>query len=427
MTINVISQLHTAATGLIDNFTISSVAATAGDVIELDLQYQNIAGASFVPVWGSQSFTEMAPRVSAAGCFFHRFSLIAATSTTANITSGTSPTFTRVNRSYKVWRSSTNSFATPPIKAGSYQASNYTSGTYTNPSITNTLASGQVVSAVFASPDWDTGFGQGTATFAEVAPSVNIGECVSTAVPNIETMRSFYTTGTGSVASALTKTGAHNPMYQFSTVILQETAYLVTSINGGSPIPASQTSLAAVLAGFTVPVTTITATYTGGSLAISGIGGATNAPTFTKPVRVDGVAFPKAGTTVTFAFTAGSQSASGTQVINKDTDETALPIVSPITHDPAYLFGAIFAETGRTAVTGDEAYYKVPVGMSDLTIAANGEIDVTNAGTFTMWMWTAATGVNYYYSVTITENGVVIGVGLTSAGLTVSGLTSSGL
>lgn len=45
MTINVISQLHTEATGLIDNFTISSVAATAGDVIELDLQYQNIAGA----------------------------------------------------------------------------------------------------------------------------------------------------------------------------------------------------------------------------------------------------------------------------------------------------------------------------------------------------------------------------------------------
>lgn len=54
-------------------------------------------------------------------------------------------------------------------------------------------------------------------------------------------------------------------------------------------------------------------------------------------------------------------------------------------------------------------------------------MEVTNAGTFDCWVWTIATGVNYYYSVTITENGVIIGGGLTSAGLTVSGLTSPGL
>ena len=203
--------------------------------------------------------------------------------------------------------------------------------------------------------------------------------------------------------------------------------YTVTSINGGSPITASQTSLAAILTGFSVPVTTITATYTGGSLAISGIGGATNAPTFTKPARVDGVAFPKSGTTVTFAFSVGAESASGTQVVNKDDAETALVVASPVLDNARYLFGAILADTGRTAANTDEVYYTVPVGMSDLTIATNGEIDVTNAGTFTMWMWTAATGVYYYYDVTITESGVVIGGGLTSAGLTVSGLTSAGL
>lgn len=424
MSISIISQAHITGTGLVNVFT-SSATAIAGDVMELVLQYKNDAGAIFTPVWNGQSFIELAPRVSAAGFFFHRFYLIAASSATANITGGTSPTYTYLNRAWRVWRSSTSSFATPPFKAGSYQASNYTSGSYVNPNITNTLTSADVVSAVFASPNWNTGFSTGTATFTEDAPSVNIGECVSTAHAAVEILRSFYTEGTGSVASALTKTGSHNPMYQFSTVILQETAYLVTSINGGNPITSSQSAVAAITTGFTGLPTTITTNATG--VTCGTISGTTNAPTWVQTVRTDGAVFPKSGTVVTYTFTNGAETANGDQTINKDADQTAVIVASPINDDITCLFGAIFAATGRTAANGDEVYHTVPAGMSDLVVNPDGTMEVTNAGTFTCWVWTIATGVNYYYSVTITENGVVIGGGLTSSGLTVSGLTIAGL
>lgn len=212
----------------------------------------------------------------------------------------------------------------------------------------------------------------------------------------------------------------------FSTFQLDYTpAQTVTSINGGSPITSSQSSVAAVTTGFTGLPTTITTNATG--VTCGTISGTTNAPTWVQTVRTDGAVFPKSGTVVTYTFTNGAETANGDQTINKDADQTAVIVSSPINDDTTCLFGAIFATTGRSAANGDEVYHTVPVGMSDLVVNPDGTMEVTNAGTFTCWVWTIATGVNYYYSVTITENGVVIGVGLTSAGLTVSGLTSSGL
>ena len=201
--------------------------------------------------------------------------------------------------------------------------------------------------------------------------------------------------------------------------------YAVTSINGGSPFTASQTSGTASLTGFTGVVTGIACDLTG--LSFSGIGGTATDPTFTKSVPVDGAVYPKRGSTATLTFSKGAETANGTILINKDTDQTAVIVASPINDDTTCLFGAIFAATGRSAANGDEVYHTVPVGMSDLVVNPDGTMEVTNAGTFACWVWTIATGVNYYYSVTITENGVVIGGGLTSSGLTVSGLTIAGL
>ena len=203
------------------------------------------------------------------------------------------------------------------------------------------------------------------------------------------------------------------------------TVYSVTSINGGSPITSSQSAVAAITTGFTGLPTTITTNATG--VTCGTISGTTNAPTWVQPVRTDGAVFPKSGTVVTYTFTNGAETASGNQTINKDADQTAVIVASPINDDITCLFGAIFAATGRTAANGDEVYHTVPAGMSDLVINPDGTMEVTNAGTFDCWVWTIATGVNYYYSVTITENGVVIGGGLTSYGLTVSGLTIAGL
>lgn len=423
MAISLISSNHIPSTGLVNSFS-QSITAQAGDVIEVTLQYRPLGAASFTPVWNGQSFTEVSVISSGASFLLHRLYLVAASSTTANLTGGTSPDFTNLNYAYKVWRSS--AFATPPVKSGSYQILKYTSGTFSNPTLSNTLTSTDLVSVVLATSGWDTGFGTGTATFSDDSPSVSIGEANSTAVPAIEFLRSCSTQGTGSIVSSMTKSGAHNPMYQYSTFILQETAYLVSSINGGSGITAGKTGVAAVTIGFTGLPATITTNASG--VTCSSIGGTTNNPTFTISDRVDGGLYPKNGTSVLFTFTNSSESASGSQQIIIKSTETAVTLVSPITNDNTYLFGAIFTATGRAAVSNDELYYTVPAGMSDLVVSAAGEITVTNTGTFSCWVYTNSTGINYYYDVTVTESGVIInGGGLTSSGLTSSGLTRSGL
>ncbi len=237
-----------------------------------------------------------------------------------------------------------------------------------------------------------------------------------------------FTTFTDTTYSTGLRAGIHSRSTTGPIKSVTVSDYLlqsVTSINGGSPITSSQSAVAADTTGFTGLPTTITTNATG--VTCGTISGTTNAPTWVQTVRTDGAVFPKSGTVVTYTFTNGAETANGDQTINKDADQTAVIVSSPINDDTTCLFGAIFATTGRSAANGDEVYHTVPAGMSDLVVNPDGTMEVTNAGTFTCWVWTIATGVNYYYSVTITENGVVIGVGLTSSGLTVSGLTSPGL
>ena len=237
-----------------------------------------------------------------------------------------------------------------------------------------------------------------------------------------------FTTFTDTTYSTGLRAGIHSRSSTGPIKSVTVSDYLlqsVTSINGGSPITSSQSAVAADTTGFTGLPTTITTNATG--VTCGTISGTTNAPTWVQTVRTDGAVFPKSGTVVTYTFTNGAETANGDQTINKDADQTAVIVSSPINDDTTCLFGAIFATTGRSAASGDEVYHTVPVGMSDLVVNPDGTMEVTNAGTFACWVWTIATGVNYYYSVTITENGVVIGGGLTSSGLTVSGLTIAGL
>jgi hypothetical protein len=238
------------------------------------------------------------------------------------------------------------------------------------------------------------------------------------------------TTYTPTYAAAISRAGRLRNMSSIYTP-----AQTVTSINSGNPFAASQTASSAVTTGFSGLPTTITSNATG--LTFSNIGGTTNAPTFTKSVRTDGAVYPKDGVTATVTFVNGAELASITIPCNKNADETKVVVASPINDDITCLFGAIFAATGRSAANGDEIYHVIPAPMLtngvDTILPAdaiqpNGEMQFYNAGAFDCWVWTAATGVNYYYRVTITESGgIVIGRGLTSSGLTSSGLTSSGL
>lgn len=197
----------------------------------------------------------------------------------------------------------------------------------------------------------------------------------------------------------------------FSTTVIQYAGVqTVTSINGGSPITASQSTVSAVTTGFGGLPTSITTNAAG--VTCSDITGTTNAPSWTQTVRTDGAVFPKSGTTVNFTFVNGSESASKTQVINKDATETEITVNTPVLDDDTYAFSAIKTATGRTAVNGDIAYVSFPPamltnGVNTLTPAEaflpNGEINCYNAGTFTLWVWTLATGVNYRYDITVSE------------------------
>jgi len=423
MAISLISSAHVAGTIEVNSFS-SSVSANAGDIIELALQYRNSSGATFTPSWNGQSFTEMAARTNVVEAFHHRFYLKANATATANITGGTSPVFTVLNMTWKVWRSSGNAFASPPVKAGSYQTKIFSSSTYTNPSITNTLASGEVVTAVFASPNWNTSYSTGVATFLEDAPSTNIGECIGTYSNQVEILRSSKTEGSGSVTTSLTKSGAHNPMYHFSTAILQETPYLVTSINSGNPITANQTTVASVTTGFTGLPTSIICDLAG--ITCNSIGGTTNAPTFVKSQRVNGSPWPLNGATATFTYANGSESASDTQVIQKEAGEVVYTFAGVVTDDPTSI-GYWLTQDGFTVEGGELSY--IPFG--DLVLTPDGGGYVTDAGSFTSW-FRPATGTGagnvYEYEWVISESGISpTGRGLTSVGLTTSGLTTSGL
>lgn len=206
----------------------------------------------------------------------------------------------------------------------------------------------------------------------------------------------------------------------------------VTSINGGSPIPAGKTGVASVTTGFTGLPTTITTNASG--VTCSSIGGTTNAPTFTLSDRVDGGLYPKSGTSVNFTFTNGSETAVGAQTVVKKATETVVLISSPL-FVANTLAQAILTQAGLTVATGYQFYHTT---YSDLVIGSDTDFTVTDAGSFDLWLYVNAgadAGKNYYFAVTIAESGDVVvtggggltSTGLTSSGLTLPGLTSSGL
>lgn len=200
----------------------------------------------------------------------------------------------------------------------------------------------------------------------------------------------------------------------------------VTSINGGSPIPAGKQNVGAVTTGFTALPDTITTDAAG--LTCSNIGGTVNAPEFDISDRVDGAIYPKAGTIVEFTFDYdGIEIASGSEEVTANDDETIVAIASPL-FSANTLANAILDQTGRTIDDNDEFYHTT---YSDLVITPDTDWTVTAAGSFELWLYVSAgadAGKMYYYSVTIAEGGdVIIGGGLTTRGLTVSGPTVRGL
>jgi len=183
-------------------------------------------------------------------------------------------------------------------------------------------------------------------------------------------------------------------------------AQLITSINGGNQITAGQTIIPIEASGFTAKPTGVTATYAAGAKSISATIGSGTATSFNISIqdRVEGEDWPLNGDTITFTFTYGSESASGTQTLAKKATETVLTFSGAITSDPATLTYWL-TQDGFT-VEGGELVYD-PYG--DLILIADGGGSATDAGTFTSWFRPATgTGVGnvYEYQWIITEDGI---------------------
>jgi len=196
--------------------------------------------------------------------------------------------------------------------------------------------------------------------------------------------------------------------------------YIVDSIT--DPVEVGGT-LTYTTSGF-ASLTAITTNQTG--ITVSGITGVDG--TATVAGWVDNSVYPDLPVDVTYTFTDGTNSGTIDGTVTNPASYTRLPIASPVLTS-GYLAGDIFAQTGRTIVSGDIFNYTV---YDDLVIDADTGYTVSSEGSFDLWVRIAAgtdAGKMFYYTVTITESGAVVvsGGGLTSSGLTSSGFTSSGL
>lgn len=181
-------------------------------------------------------------------------------------------------------------------------------------------------------------------------------------------------------------------------------AQTIVSINSGNPIIANQTTVASVTTGFTGLPTSITCDLAG--ITCSSISGTTNAPTFVKSQRVNGQPWPLNGATATFTYVNGLESASGTQVIQKEAGDVVLTVSGGITDDPS-TWTYWLTQDGFTVEGGEHSY--TPYG--DLVLTADGGGTVTDAGTFTSWFRpSTGTGAGnvYYYTWTLTDSGSVV-------------------
>ena len=252
--------------------------------------------------------------------------------------------------------------------------------------------------------------------------SINSGSAFNTVSSGLTEYVDFV--GTGTPATLTSSSGKTLTLYG-SPSLNSDAPITITSVNGGSAITAGKSGVTSVSTGFSGLPTTITTNASG--VTCSGIGGTTNAATFSISDRVDGALYPKSGTSVNFTFTKGAETAAASQSIVKKSTETIVPIAAPL-FIANTLAQVILDQTGRTIVTGDEFYH---TAYSDLVITADTDFTVTDAGSFDLWLWVSAgadAGKMYQYDVTVSGSGEITidSSGLTLSGLTLVGFTASG-
>jgi len=116
MSISIISSGFTPSSDYANSIA-HSVTASAGDIIFITLGYKDESSAVFsAPTWNSQTATPCGVRYNQNGLFLHDFYIRVASSATANLTSSSGDSYTRINSGYAVIRSSGNLFPSVPLK-----------------------------------------------------------------------------------------------------------------------------------------------------------------------------------------------------------------------------------------------------------------------------------------------------------------------
>lgn len=418
--------------------TISqSATASDGDIITFSIfYYENFAWNT--PAWHGLTFTACSGSplvIYGSSLRVVEFYLKVPTGAggTFNIVATTvGAGYSAATHVYGVIKSSNNAFPSIPLKSYSTNIYDTTHSPF-NPTISNTLASSDIAIASIFTFSSDVSYAATTTSFT---PNGTALTSVRNSIRGIQDATVGFNTGTGTVASTFTRTNTtppNSPMYAMTTMVFGETSYVVSSINGGNPITYGQTGIAAVLTGFASAITSITATYAGGSksVACTVTGGTTNNPVFTIADRVDGSPWPTDGTTLTFTFSDGTNTASATQIFGKKSGESVQTFSGAVITDSKYIGYRLNAD-GFTVNGGEFVYLPLTGLIIDVDTGNHG----SDAGTFGSWFIPSTgtgAGNSYFYQWTISDAGVISGssksltaLGLTAKGLTASGLTASG-
>lgn len=347
----------------------------------------------------------------------------ASSAATANFVSSVSPTFTQVNLGIIVAESTTGAFLASPIK-GSFASKLDTETTYYLPSVAATgLTSGDVAFSFLDWLGWDTDYGNVQSTTASPASPLTLLDSVQNSNNPNSPGRMYISSATGqtgSVSFTHTKTGAGEPMYNAAVVVLFESSFLIYTIT--DPL-ASGAAFSGTSTGFANGA----ATLSSNGLSV-GVTIASGAFSGTWPIAVDAQPYPtlpKASQTIT--LTQGGNSATITSDLYPVAGHVVVNFVSPITDDDTYP-PYYFEQDGFTAEGAQFVY----LPYSDLTMAADGEMEVTGEGVVTGYLIPSTgtgAGNSYYYTFNVIDGGAVVsgGRGLTAASLTMTGLTMRGL
>ena len=178
-------------------------------------------------------------------------------------------------------------------------------------------------------------------------------------------------------------------------------SYAITVVNSGNPVKAGS-----VFTATTTGFANVTSGTLGGK-ALTGVSFLSNTVTATAPVFVDGQTFYEVDTTKTLSLSDGTNSAQVDITAASPEGTASVVLNSPLLVSSTYL-GYWMNSLGYTPVTGDRVIYS----NSDCTVGEMGDVVADDPVVTTIWLWQNSADTLRSFTVTISEDGVIVDVTL---------------